>query len=134
MEITVSTQNGRVPITIMHINGDIDTTTSKLFQTKAEELIKGGARYILVDLAHCPYMSSASLRALHVVFKELNTIHPDATLAENDITKGINDGTYKSPYLKLVNISSETKTVFKVSGFDMFLEFYDDIKKAIAAF
>jgi anti-anti-sigma regulatory factor len=118
----------------MHVHGDIDTASSKLFHTKAEELIKGGARFILVDLADCSYMSSSSLRALHMVFKELNAIHPDATLGEDEITRGINDGTYKSPYLKLVNISNETKTVFKVSGFDMFLEFYDDMDKAVAAF
>jgi anti-anti-sigma factor len=134
MEITVSTENGRVPVTIIHVNGDIDTATYKLFQTKAEELIKGGARYILVDLAQCPYMSSASLRSLHIIFKELNSIHPDATLGEDAITKGINNGTYKSPYLKLVNASNETQIVFKTSGFDMFLEFYDDMDKAIAAF
>lgn len=134
MEITVSTKNGRVPITIMHVDGNIDTATSNLFHAKAEELIQNGARYILVDLAKCSYMSSASLRALHLVFKELNAIHPDATLSENEITKGINDGTYKSPYLKLVNVSNETKTVFKISGFDMFLDFYDDMNKAIAAF
>jgi anti-anti-sigma factor len=134
MEITVSTKNGRVPVTIIHVNGDIDTATYKLFQTKAEELIKGGARYILVDLAQCPYMSSASLRSLHIIFKELNSIHPDATLGADAITKGINNGTYKSPYLKLVNASTETQIVFKTSGFDMFLEFYDDMDKAIAAF
>jgi hypothetical protein len=79
-------------------------------------------------------MSSSSLRALHMVFKELNAIHPDATLGENEIIKGVNDGTYKSPYLKLVNVSSDTQIVFKTSGFDMFLEFYDDMNKAIAAF
>jgi anti-anti-sigma factor len=134
MEITVSTKNGRVPITIMHIDGSIDSATSNIFHAKATELIKNGARYILVDLARCPYMSSASLRALHLIFKDLNAIHPDATLGENEITKGINNGTYKSPYLKLVNASNETQIVFKTSGFDMFLEFYDDMNKAIAAF
>ncbi|MCJ7435329.1 MAG: STAS domain-containing protein [Anaerolineales bacterium] len=134
MEIKISTENGRVPITIMHIDGNIDSATSNLFQTKADELIKSGARYILIDLAHCPYMSSASLRALHEIFKELNAIHPDATLSEDEIKKGINAGTYKSPYLKLLNVSNETKMVFKTSGFDMFLEFYDDMKTAIAAF
>ena len=134
MEITVSKKNGRVPVTIMHIDGNIDTATSNVFQAKAEELIKDGARYILVDLARCPFVSSASLRALHVVFKELNAIHPDATLKESEITKGVRDGTYKSPYLKLANVSNETKTVFKISGFDMFLETYDDIDKAVAAF
>jgi anti-anti-sigma factor len=113
MEIKISTENGRVPVTIMHIDGDIDSATSNLFQTKAEELIKSGARNILIDLAHCPYMSSASLRALHQVFKELNAINPDTTLSEDEIKKGINAGTYKSPYLKLLNV---------------------DMKKAIAAF
>jgi len=134
MEITVSTKNGRVPVTIMHVDGNIDTANSSLFQKKAEELINGGARYILVDLARCPFMSSASLRALHILFKQLNAIHPDATLGESEITRGISDGTYKSPYLKLVNISNDTKIVFKTSGFDMFLEFYDDLNKAVAAF
>ncbi len=69
MEITVSTKNGRVPITIMHIDGSIDSATSNIFHAKATELIKNGARYILVDLARCPYMSSASLRALHLILK-----------------------------------------------------------------
>ena len=134
MEIKVSTENGRVPITIMHIDGYIDSATSDLFQAKAKELIKSGARYILVDLANSPYVSSAGLRALHEIFIELNAIHPDATLSENDIKKGITDGTYKSPYLKLLNLSNGTKMAFKTSGFDMYLEFYDDMKKAIAAF
>ena len=134
MEITVSTRNGRVPITIMHVDGSIDTATSKLFQTKAEELIKGGARYILVDLAQCPYMSSASLRALHIIFKQLNAIHPDATLGEGEITRGISDGTYKSPYLKVANLSKESKFAFKTTGFDMYIESFDDTKEAIAAF
>ena len=105
MDIKVSTENGRVPITIMHVDGDVDSATCNLFQAKAEELIKSGARYILVDLAHSSYVSSAGLRALHEIFLELNAIHPDATLSEDKIKKGINEGTYKSPYLKLSNLS-----------------------------
>ncbi len=68
------------------------------------------------------------------IFKELNAIHPDATLSNEDIKKGIYDGTYKSPYLKLVNLSEKSEFVFKTTGFDMYLEFFDDMKKAIAAF
>ena len=97
-------------------------------------MIKNGARHILVDLAHSPYVSSGGLRALHQIFKELNAIHPDATLSEEDMKKGICDGTYKSPYLKVLILSNETKTVFKTTGFDMYLEFFDDMKKAIASF
>ena len=134
MEIKVSTENGRVPVTIIHIDGNLDSSSSTKFQAKAEELIKSGARYILVDLAHSPYVSSAGFRILSQIFKQLNAIHPDSNLSETEMKKGISDGSYKSPYLKLLNLSAETKTVFKTTGFDMYIEEYDDLKTAIAAF
>jgi len=134
MEIKVSTQNGRVPITILHVDGSLDSANYNLFQTKADEAIKGGARYILVDLSHSPYVSSGGLRAIHHIFEELNAIHPDATLNNEDIKKGIYNGTYKSPYLKVVNLSEKSEYVFKTTGFDMYLESFDDMKKAIASF
>lgn len=134
MEIKVSTENGRVPVTIMHIDGDLDSSTSNEFQKRANELIKGGARHILVDLVHSPYVSSAGLRAIHQIFKDLNSIQPDATLNEEEMKKGITAGTYKSPYIKLLNLSDQSKTVFMSTGFDMYLEFFDDMKKAVAAF
>ncbi len=134
MEIKVSTENARVPITVMHIDGNLDSATYNLFQAKADELIKGGARFILVDLAHSPFVSSAGLRALNHIFKELRAIHPDSNLGEEELKKGISAGTYKSPHLKLVNLSTETKTVFNMSGFDMYIEIYDNLKTAIASF
>jgi anti-anti-sigma factor len=134
MDIKVSTENGRFPVTIMHIEGDLDATTYVQFQKKANELIKNGARHILVDFAQSPYVSSAGLRAIHQLFKDLNSIHPDATLNEEEMKKGISEGTYKSPYVKLLNLSEQSKFVFNTSGFNMYIEYYDDLKTAIAAF
>lgn len=134
MEIKVSTENGRVPVTVLHIDGNLDSSSYNIFQTKVQELIEGGTRYILLDLAHVPYVSSAGFRALHQIFKELNAIHPDANLSEEEMKKGVSAGSYKSPYLKLLNLSPETKTVFVTTGFDMYLEHYDDTKLALASF
>jgi anti-anti-sigma factor len=134
MEIKTSTENGRVPVTIIHIEGNLDSSTATQFQKQVEELIKGGARHILVDLSDSPYVSSAGFRVLSQIFKDLNAIHPDSNLNEVDMKKGIAVGSYKSPYLKLLNLSNQTKTVFTATGFDMYIEEYDDIKKAIAAF
>jgi len=134
MELKISTENGRVPITIIHVDGNLDSAAYTSFQTKVKELIKGGARHILVDLAHAPFVSSAGFRALHQTFKELNAIHPDANLSDKEMKDGISDGSYKSPYLKLANLSTETKTVFKATGFDMVLDVYDDLKTAVASF
>jgi anti-anti-sigma factor len=134
MEIKTSTENGRVPVTIIHVEGSLDSSTSVQFQKKAAELIKGGAHHILVDLTHSPYVSSAGFRVLSQIFKDLNAIHPDSNLSETDMRKGVREGSYKSPYLKLLNLSNQPKTVFTATGFDMYIEEYDDLKKAISAF
>ncbi|MBI3152542.1 MAG: STAS domain-containing protein [Chloroflexi bacterium] len=134
MEIKVSTENGRVPVTVIHIDGNLDSASSHSFQAKVDELIKNGTRYILVDLVHTPYVSSAGFRVLNKIFKDLNAIHPDANLSDEEMKKGVSDGSYKSPYLKLLNLSNDTKAVFTTTGFDMYLEFYDDMKTAIASF
>lgn len=134
MEIKVSTENARVPVTVLHVDGNIDASTYQQFQAKAEELIKGGAHYLLVDLSHAPYVSSAGFRVLHQLFNQLRYLHPASNLSEEEVRKGISAGTYKSPHLKLLNLSKETKTTFEMSGFDMFIETFDDRKTAIASF
>ena len=134
MEIKVSTEQGKVPITVMHVDGNIDSSTHERFKDRADELIKGGARYILVDLSHATFVSSAGLRALHNIFNALRSLQPDSNLTDEQVKKGISDGTYKSPHLKLLNPSKETQTAFKLSGFDMFIETYTDRETAIASF
>lgn len=134
MELKVSTENGRVPVTIVHVDGNIDSNTSDTFLKKVNELIEGGARHILVDFAHAPFVSSAGLRALHEIFNKLRSLHPDENLSNEDVKKGISDGTYKSPHLKLLNLSKNSESTFKLSGFDMYIETYTDMKTAVASF
>ena len=134
MEIKVSTESGRVPVTVLHVDGNIDSSTYEKFQSTARKLIDEGARYILVDLSHAPFVSSAGLRALHTLFNELRSRNPEANLSDEQIKKGISAGTYKSPHLKLLNLSPETKTAFETSGFDMYIDTFTDRNAAIASF
>lgn len=134
MEIKVSTESGRVPVTILHVDGNIDSTSYEQFQSTAKKLIDDGARYILVDLSHAPFVSSAGLRALHSLFNELRSRNPEANLSDEQMKKGISAGTYKSPHLKLLNLSPETKTAFETSGFDMYIDTFTDRNAAIASF
>ena len=134
MEIQVNTENGRVPVTVMHVHGNIDSSTYQAFESQAEELIKNGTRNILVDLSHAGFISSAGFRALHHVFNKLRSVHPDINLTDEQMKKGINDGTYKSPHLKLLKLSKETRTSFEMSGFDMYIETFNDLETAIASF
>lgn len=134
MEIKVSTENGRVPVTVMHVDGNIDSSTYEQFQSTAKKLIDEGARYILVDLSHAPFVSSAGLRALHMLFNELRSRNPEANLSDEQIRRGISAGTYKSPHLKLLNLSPETKTAFETSGFDMYIDTFTNRNAALASF
>ncbi len=132
MEIKTSIENRRVPVTVVEVTGNIDSATHTTFEAKAEELIKNGARHILVDLTKVPYMSSAGLRALSSILNKLRAINGD--VSEEEMRKRINEGKYKSPHLKLLNLSEATKTGFDTAGFDMFLETFTDYQKALSSF
>lgn len=134
MEIKVFSENGRVPVTILHIDGDIDSSNYQTFQNKAEELIEAGARYFLIDLAHSKFVSSAGFRAINALYNKLRAIHPDENLSDEDVKKGISAGTYKSPHLKLINLSEDVMSTFEMAGFNLYIESFTDQKEAIASF
>lgn len=132
MEIKVRTENARVPLSILHVSGKIDSATHQAFQARAEELIDGGARYILVDLGGTEFVSSAGLRALHNIFNKLRALHQDVN--DDELRKKMSAGEYKSPFVKVVNSSPQISEIFEVSGFDTYIEAYDDLDTAIASF
>lgn len=134
MEIKTATESGRVPITVIQVNGNIDSSSYEAFQSSVNETIENGARFILIDLTQAEYISSAGFRAFNNIFNKLRALHPDTNLSEDEVKRGISAGTYKSPHLKLLGLSDNTKTSFKLAGFDMFIETFTDRKTAIASF
>lgn len=134
MEIKVYTENGKVPVTVMHIDGTLDSSNQNEFLARARELIKDGSRYILLDLSHTSMVTSAGLRAVNNIFNDLRSLHPDANLSDEDMKDGIASGSYKSPHLKLLNPSKEIHAVLKDTGFDLFLDIHTDLKAAVASF
>ncbi len=132
MDIKVTTENGRVPVTVLHLEGDLDSSTYLSFQSKANELITNGARHVLVDLTKVRFVSSAGLRAFHEIFNRLRSLSPDTS--DSEMHRQINEGTYKSPSLKLLKPSKLAQESMKTAGFDMFLEIHEDLSTAIASF
>lgn len=132
MEFKVSTEKGVRPITVIQVEGNIDSASYQDFQSKAEALVTEGARDILIDLTNVHFVSSAGIRAIHSLFNKLRTYSPD--ISDEEMRKGINAGTYKSPHLKLLNPSKETATTFEMTGLDMYINIYTDRKKALASY
>ena len=132
MEITVSREQGRVPITVFHVRGDINMATSDELQRQVRQAFEDGMRDLVLDLSDVPYMSSAGIRALNDMFRLLRGSSP----AESDdaVKKGLSDGTFKSLHLKLVNPNRHVQEVLGMSGVDMFLEIHRNVKDAVASF
>jgi membrane-bound ClpP family serine protease len=63
MDIQVTTENGRVPVTVMHVDGNIDALTYEQFQAKAQELIDGGTQHLLIDLSRAARSAPAVQQA-----------------------------------------------------------------------
>ncbi len=132
MKLTVTTQEARVPVTVVRVEGNLDSASYEAFRAQIEDLIKKGARYILLDLTNAPYVSSAGLRALNNIFVRLRELTPDVSDAEMRV--GINAGTYKSPHLKLLNPSKASLVALESSGFSLFIQHFSDLDTALAAF
>ena len=132
MEIKLTTMKGRVPVQIIHVHGELNSSTYEVFQNKANELIKKGTQYILLDLTDAPFISSAGLRAIHSIYNQLRAAKPDRT--DEEVRTGIRSGTYKSPYLKILNLSPDAEKAFSLGGFDMYIETHKDAMKAVASF
>jgi anti-anti-sigma factor len=132
MEIRVSTEQGRLPVTVIHVKGNIDSVTYEAFLSEVEKLIQAGTRHVLIDLGQVPLVSSAGLRALNSIFIRLRELSPD--VSDEEMHAGINAGTYKSPHLKLLNPSKASRLALETSGFSMFLEVVSDLSAGVASF
>jgi anti-anti-sigma regulatory factor len=130
MEIVVSQAQGRVPVTIFHIKGDLGD--EDILLARARQVLAAGTQNLLLDLADVPYISSGGLRALHAVWMLLREDTSEA--GSKRVKEGIAQGTYRSRHLKLLNPSQNAQKALSVSGFDMFLEVHKRLPAALDSF
>jgi hypothetical protein len=130
MKFDVSYEQGRVPVTVLRLEGDLGD--EEAFVSEVKRLVAAGTEYLLVDLTQTPYISSGGLRSLHTVWMLLRGDTSEA--GHKAIKQGILAGTYKSQHFKLLNPSKNALKALSVSGYDMFLEIHQRLDKAVASF
>ena len=120
LNIMVEEAQGEAPVTVMHLQGDIDAATHTTLTAKAEELVEAGATNILLDLSGVGYMGSAGFRALHAISNMLET--------EGGAGMG------KSKRLKLLSPSDDVARVIKTLGFNVYLDTFENQEEAVRSF
>lgn len=131
MDIVVTKEQARIPVTVLTLTGRLDATSHEKLREVAEKEIKGGSRQMLLDFSNVEYMSSAGIRTINQIF---DMLRPHTMSSDEAMQKGVRDGSYKSPNLKLVNPKPPVLESMKMVGIDMFLEIHPDKKSGLAAF
>ncbi|MGD8402118.1 MAG: STAS domain-containing protein [Anaerolineales bacterium] len=132
MDVSVKQENGRVPVTVIQVAGNTDSTSADEFEKKVMEVIDSGARHLVLDLSKVPYMSSAGLRVLQNVFDKLRSLSSDES--DKEMYRKINEGSFTSPHLKLLNPTKEVVEVLRMTGFDMLVSIETDLNMAVDSF
>ena len=135
MNMTITQEQGRVPVTIINIQGKLDGSNYKDLIAKAQELYQGGARDMLIDLSEVEFMSSAGMVALHSIAKllkgqKLGDEEGWSLLHSVDRERG--SGINKQ--IKLLNPQPRVAQALELAGFDKLFEIHKDLKQAVASF
>jgi len=135
MEIDVTQEKGKVPVSVVHIKGDLDASSYLELVNTAQKLYNLGARSLLLDLSDMVFISSAGLASLHIVAKMFRGEKADP---ENgwgtfkEISRERDSGLQKN--IKLLNPSAAVDSVLDTVGFKQFFEVYYDMVEAVNSF
>lgn len=69
LETTVEQATGRVPVTIIALDGELDASNFNDLIATARDLYDAGTRHVLLDLTNLRFMASSGLVALHSILR-----------------------------------------------------------------
>jgi len=69
LETTIEQAAGRVPVTIVALDGELDASNFTDLIATAGQLYDSGTRYLLLDLSSLRFMASSGLVALHSILR-----------------------------------------------------------------
>jgi len=136
MQISFSKQAGRIPVTVMHLKGNLDASNYTDIIAKAQEIYNEGTRDLLIDLSKVPYISSAGLMSLHAVVLIF--------AGKSVLSKETNRPSFRSidpqrdkaglQHVKLLSPQIAVEQVLDVVGLKQFLDIHTDLETAIQSF
>ena len=136
MNISVSQVQGKIPVTVIKLNGQLDGQTYQDLINKGREAYKAGWRDFLVDMTDLTYVSSAGLVALHsmallVKGEEL----PDTESGWSAYrSMGRSREAGMQQHMKLLNPRDEVRSVLEMVGFNSVFEIYSDLDAAVNSY
>jgi anti-anti-sigma factor len=110
MEITKEKRNG---ITCLRIEGSLDASNSSIAKKNIRDIIVAEGANLIINLSELQYISSAGLRVILVVAKDIKN---------------------KNGKLVLCSMTHNVKRDFDISGFTSMFDIQDNIEAALKRF
>ncbi len=136
MQISFSTQQGNVPVTVLQLTGDIDASTYTDVINAAQQAFDEGSRNLLIDLSNVAYVSSAGLMSLHTVVKVFagQSIQPkDGGRPSFRAINKDQDGPMRA-HVKLLNPQPAVEQVLDMVGLKLFFDIHTNLEAAVKSF
>lgn len=133
MQISFSKQDH---VSIMHILGDVDSSSYTDVINKAQEAYDGGTRNLLIDLSKVPYVSSAGLMAFHTMARIFAGQPVQAKDGNRPSFRAINmqqDGSARER-VKLLSPQVAVEQVLDMVGLSAFFFIFGDLDTAVRSF
>jgi len=141
MKMTVIQDQMPDSITILHLEGTLDSSNSENLVKEAQKLFSAGIYNLLLDLSNLTFISSAGLRAFHQVARLFqNRKQPGGGESWADYRWAAYRGKPHDmdrtavQHVKLLSPSKEVRKVLDMIGFSSIFEIYTDLDQATASF
>jgi len=137
MTISVLQKQGRVPVTIISLDGRLDGQNYQELITKGQELYKAGVRDILLDLTDLSYISSAGMVAFHNIALMLRGETPPSLDHGWNAYRSMgrsSGGGGTQEHFKLFNPQPEVNHILDMVGFNTIFKIYTDLDEAVNSF
>jgi anti-anti-sigma regulatory factor len=136
MNMIIEKTQGRVPVTILGLNGDLDASNFQEVIKKAKDIYSLGVCNLLLDMSQLNFLSSSGIVALHSIALIMRGDQPHNLEDGWSTFRAIREdkGPGKQEHVKLINPTPKIQETLHKTGMDAFFEIYFDWNSAVASF
>ncbi|NUM47770.1 MAG: STAS domain-containing protein [Anaerolineales bacterium] len=138
MNLTAEIALNPIPVTIIHMAGDLDAATYQEVIAFAKQHIQEGAKNLLLDISEMRFMSSSGLVALYSIVTLLRGSTPpnpeEGWNALHAVSREVEKSSGFEKHLKILQPQPRVAKTLTITGFDKFIEVFTDQQAALASF
>ena len=112
--VKISQAQGRVPVTIFHLQDRVNLGNFAELEESAKEAYNNGTRDLVMDLTQTVSLTSIGIRAIVIIHKMLSA-----------------DG---KKHLRIANPAPYIREMLDISGVTQYIDIYDTVDEAVASF